>query len=237
MIKRAVILCGGKGKRLKPFTTVFPKSLMPIGELPILEIVIKQLSKFKFNHITLAVNHQARMIETFFGDGSKWNVKIDYSLESKELSTMGPLRLINDLPENFLVMNADVLTDLNFKNFFDAHVKNKNIFTISSHSRTENIDYGILEINSKSNLKKFSEKPNEKYLVSMGIYALNNTILNYIPKNRKFGFDDLMISLIKKKIKVSVKNHKRYWLDIGRPKDYSEAIEVFENHRKLFIDD
>ena len=237
MIRRAIILCGGKGKRLKPYTTVFPKSLMPIGEFSILEIVIKQLSKYQFNHITLAVNHQAKMIETFFGDGSRWNIKIDYSLEAKELSTMGPLKLINNLPENFLVMNSDILTDLNYKKFFDYHIKKKNLFTISSHNRIEKIDYGVLSADKKGFLKQFREKPNEEYLVSMGVYALNKGMLKFIPKNKKFGFDDLMEKLLKKNIRVSLKNHNKYWLDIGRPKDYSEAIEVFESHRKLFIDD
>ena len=121
MNKRAIILCGGKGKRLRPYTQIFPKSLMPIDEMPILEIVVRQLIKYKFDHITLAVNHQARMIESFFENGSKWNIKIDYSLEDKPLGTMGPLKLINDLPENFIVMNADILTDLNFDNFYKFH--------------------------------------------------------------------------------------------------------------------
>ena len=237
MIRRAIILCGGKGKRLKPYTTVFPKSLMPIGEISILEIVIKQLTKYQFNHITLAVNHQAKMIETFFGDGSRWNIKIDYSLEAKELSTMGPLKLINNLPENFLVLNSDILTDLNYKKFFDYHIKKKNLFTISSHNRIEKIDYGVLSTDKKGFLKQFREKPNEEYLVSMGVYALNKAILRFIPKNKKFGFDNLMEKLLKKNIRVSLKNHNKYWLDIGRPKDYSEAIEVFKSHRKLFIDD
>ena len=157
MSKRVIILCGGKGKRLKPYTTILPKPLMPIGDIPILEIVIRQLIKFKFNHITLAVNHQARMIESFFGNGSRWGAKIDYSLEDKELSTMGPLKLIKDLPNNFLVMNADVLTDLNYKKFFNYHLKNQNLFTISSHIRNEMIDYGVLIRGNKNNLKAFKE--------------------------------------------------------------------------------
>ena len=234
MIKRAIILCGGKGKRLRPYTYTFPKSLMPIGDQPILEIVIKQLIKYKFNHITLAVNHQARIIESFFGDGSKWNIKIDYSLEEKALSTMGPLRLINNLPEDFLVMNADILTNLNFRKLCEHHIKRKNLFTISSHTRIENIDYGVLLCNRKSELINFKEKPNEKFKVSMGIYVINKKILRYIPKNKKFGFDDLMIKLINKKIKVNVKNHDKYWLDIGRPSDYQEAANIFMKNKNFF---
>tara|TARA_Y100001970_G_C14166181_1_gene821430 strand:+ start:951 stop:1664 length:714 start_codon:yes stop_codon:yes gene_type:complete len=237
MTNRAIILCGGKGKRLRPYTNIFPKPLMPIGEFPILEIVIKKLRKHNFKHITLAVNHQAKMIESFFGNGSKWNIKIDYSLESKELGTMGPLKLINDLPENFLVMNADILTDLNFNNFLNYHKKNKNNFTVSSHTRVENIDYGVLICNKKSELIQFEEKPNEKFNVSMGVYAINRGILKLIPKNKKFGFDSLMLEMLKKNIKVKVKKHNNYWLDIGRPSDYQRATEVFLENKKLFIDD
>lgn len=234
MIKRAIILCGGKGKRLRPYTHIFPKSLMPIGDVPILEIVIKKLIKFNFNHITLAVNHQAKMIESFFGNGSKWNIKVDYSRENKILGTMGPLKLIEDLPENFLVMNADVLTDLDLNKFLNYHRIKKNNFTISSHTRVENIDYGVLICNKKSRLVKFQEKPNEKYNVSMGIYAINKKILNYIPNNKKFGFDDLMIKLLKKNIKVDVKPHNKFWLDIGRPSDYQQALEIFAKNKKFF---
>ena len=123
MTKRAIILAGGKGARLRPYTVVLPKPLMPVGEYPVLEIIIRQLAFHGFDHITLTVNHQAEIIKAFFGDGSKWNLKIDYSFEDKPLSTMGPLTLINDLPENFLVMNGDVITDLNFSQFYDNHVQ------------------------------------------------------------------------------------------------------------------
>ncbi len=237
MSKRVIILCGGKGKRLKPYTTILPKPLMPIGDIPILEIVIRQLIKFKFNHITLAVNHQARMIESFFGNGSRWGAKIDYSLEDKELSTMGPLKLIKDLPNNFLVMNADVLTDLNYKKFFNYHLKNQNLFTISSHIRNEMIDYGVLIRGNKNNLKAFKEKPVEEFMVSMGIYAVNKKILDFIPKNKKFGFDNLMNKLLSKRINISFKIHNKSWLDIGRPEDYLKATEIFQKKKKSFIND
>ncbi len=131
MSKRAIILAGGKGTRLKPYTIVLPKPLVPIGETPILEIIIKQLIRHGFTHITLTVNHMEDIIKAFFGDGSKWNINIDYSLEDKPLSTMGPLKLIDDLPNDFLIMNGDILTDLNFGEFYNNHIENNNIFTIS----------------------------------------------------------------------------------------------------------
>ena len=132
MSKRAIILAGGKGKRLRPYTLVLPKPLMPIGEYPILEVVVRQLIASGFDHITMALNHQANIIKAFFGDGSKWNIKIDYSLETQPLGTMGPLRLIEDLPENFLIMNGDVLSDLDYGKFYDNHVASGEIFSISA---------------------------------------------------------------------------------------------------------
>ena len=132
MGKRAIILAGGKGTRLKPYTISLPKPLVPLDETPILEVIIMQLKKAGFDHITLAVNHMSEIIKDFCEDGSKWSIKIDYSLETKPLSTMGPLKLINNLPENFLVMNGDILTNLDFKSFYENHVSEKKIFTISS---------------------------------------------------------------------------------------------------------
>ena len=130
MSKRAIILAGGKGTRLKPYTVSLPKPLVPIGEMPILEIIILQLARSGFDHITLTVNHLADIIRAFCGDGSKWGIKIDYSLEDKPLSTMGPLKLISDLPDNFLIMNGDVLTDLDFGQFYDEHVNAGSIITV-----------------------------------------------------------------------------------------------------------
>src|SRR5690606_5708910 len=145
MSKRAVILAGGRGTRLKPYTVVLPKPLMPIGDYPILEVVVRQLTRCGFDHITLAVNHQAELIKAFFGDGHRWGLNIDYSLEDQPLATMGPLKLISDLPQDFLVMNGDILTDMDFGKFHDEHVNQGNLFTISSYRREHGIDYGVLE--------------------------------------------------------------------------------------------
>jgi NDP-sugar pyrophosphorylase family protein len=127
MTKRAVILAGGKGTRLRPYTVVLPKPMMPIGEYTILEVVIRQLARHGFDRITLAVNHQAELFKAFFGDGSKWHVRIDYSLEDRPLGTMGPLRLIRDLPAHFLVMNGDILTDLNYA-FHLKHARRTTVY-------------------------------------------------------------------------------------------------------------
>ena len=233
MSKRAIILAGGKGTRLKPFTIALPKPLVPIGEMPILEIIIRQLKNFGFDHITITINHHAEMIKTFFGDGKKWNLKIDYSLEDKPLSTMGPLSLINDLPDNFLIMNGDILTDLDLKNFYNDHIKRKSNFTIGAYKRLEKVEYGVLHSTEKSELIMFEEKPINEYLVSMGIYMMSKNNLAYIPQNTFFGFDHLMNTLIDRKLLPYIYEFDGYWLDIGRPDDYEKAIN--DNEIKSFI--
>ncbi|WP_061206637.1 sugar phosphate nucleotidyltransferase [Leptospira santarosai] len=237
MSKRAIILAGGKGTRLRPYTTVLPKPLMPIGEYPILEVIVKQLVSSGFTHITMAVNHQAQLVQAFFQDGSKWNTKIDYSLENKPLGTMGPLKLISDLPSDFLVMNGDVLTDIDFSAFYKMHVESKSIFTISSKKRKQLIDYGVLETDGRGLLIGFREKPAQDYEVSMGVYMVNQAALDFIPKDSIFGFDHLMLKLIEINRPISVLPHEGYWLDIGRPDDYERAIDEFETMKDTLFHD
>jgi NDP-sugar pyrophosphorylase family protein len=237
MSKHAVVLAGGKGTRLRPYTVVLPKPLMPIGDYPILEVIVRQLVQHGFTHITLAVNHQAELIKAFFGNGVKWNIAIDYSLEDQPLSTMGPLKLIPDLPENFLVMNGDILTDLSFGDFYRKHVDDKRLFTISSHKREQLIDYGVLEMDDSNNLIGFVEKPRTNYEVSMGIYMVNRKIIEFIPENIPYGFDSLMLDLLNAKYDVAVQSYDGHWLDIGRPDDYMEAIEQFDSMKDHFIND
>lgn len=232
--KRAVILAGGKGTRLRPYTVVLPKPLMPIGDFPILEVVVRQLFKNGFGHITMAVNHQAELIRAFFGDGTKWSVKIDYSQENEPLGTMGPLKLIHDLPENFLIMNGDILTDLDFGGFHDEHVRDERLFTISAHERLQKVDYGVLKSEEGGRLVGFIEKPSTAYQVSMGIYMANRKVLDHIPRSA-YGFDSLMLDLIAKNQSVIVRPHGGYWLDIGRPDDYMQAIEEFDKLKHQLI--
>lgn len=222
--KRAVVLAGGKGTRLRPYTIAFPKPLMPIGEYPILEVVIRQLRRHGFGHVTLAVNHQAELLRAFCGDGAKWDLHIDYSLESKPLGTMGPLKLIRDLPEHFLVMNGDVLSDLDFGAFYDAHVRDGRLFTISAARRAQSIDYGVLHVEGES-LVGFEEKPVVPYLVSMGVYAMSRRATECIPENAPYGFDQLMLEFLRRGERVQVEPFAGYWLDIGRPDDYQRAVD------------
>lgn len=233
--KRAIILAGGKGTRLRPYTVVLPKPLMPIGDYPILEVIIRQLVYCGFTHITMAVNHQAELIQAFFGDGSKWGIKIDYSLEDKPLSTMAPLKLIKDLPENFLVMNGDILTDLDFGTFYKNHTSNKNVFTVCSYQREIKSEFGVLEVNDQHVLTGFKEKPITYYDVSMGIYMVSKNAVDYIPENTFYGFDHLMLDLINDNNNAKVEKFSGYWLDIGRPDDYMQAIEEFDKLKDKFL--
>ncbi len=233
--RRAVILAGGEGTRLRPYTVVLPKPLMPIGEYPILEVIVRQLVQSGFDHITLAVNHQAEIIKAFFQNGERWGIRIDYSLEDQPLGTMGPLRLVHDLPKHFLVMNGDILTDLDYTQFHDSHVSEDRIFTISSMRREHWIDYGVLDTDTSGLLCGFREKPGMAYEVSMGVYMVSARALQYIPVGRSYGFDNLMLDLLKVQSPATVRSFLGYWLDIGRPDDYATAIDVFERDRSRFL--
>ena len=234
MSKRAIILAGGKGTRLHPYTVVLPKPLMPIGEFPILEVIVKQLAISGFSHITMAVNHQAEIIKAFFMDGRKWGIHIDYSLEYKALGTMGPLKLIKDLPDDFLVMNGDILTDINYSDFYDTHVQHNEIFTISSYVREQVVDYGVIEA-VDDYLIRLEEKPRLNYEVSMGVYMVSKRAVNFVPVDIAYGFDHMMDDLVVAKEKISVRKFSGYWLDIGRPDDYIQAIDEFESMRSTFL--
>jgi len=235
MSKRAIILAGGRGTRLRPYTVVLPKPLMPIGDYPILEVLVRQLSYYGFDHLTMAVNHQANIIQAFFGNGEKWGVTIDYSLESKPLGTMGPLKLIKDLPPNFLVMNGDILTDLDFNELYESHINEDNLFTVACHQHELYSELGVLDIGPFGKLQGFREKPVFKLDVSMGIYAVNKNVLQNIPPRKKYGFDHLMLDLIKAKRPATVKKYDCYWLDIGRLDDYTTAIDEFEELKGRFL--
>ena len=223
-MSRAVILAGGRGTRLHPFTISLPKPLMPIVDQPILEVIIRQLAAAGFNHITLAVNHQADLLKAYFTDGSRWHVKIDYSLELEPLGTVGPLRLIPDLPEYFLVMNGDVLSDIGFGALLAKHGAKDQLMTVAASARQQPIDFGVLTV-SNGVIKGFQEKPSIPYNVSMGIYCLSRRILDEIPTSQPFGFDQLVLKLLAAGTQIHVEFHPGYWLDIGRPDDYQRAIE------------
>ncbi|MHA1143821.1 MAG: nucleotidyltransferase family protein [Candidatus Helarchaeota archaeon] len=226
---KAVILAGGRGTRLKPYTVVFPKPLVPIGDKPILEILIKQLVKFGIKDFIFATGHLAELIKAFFNDGSKFGVKIKYSKEDTPLGTVGPLSKLGDqLTETFIVMNGDVLTDLDFNALIKFHEKSKAIATIALHERTVKIDYGVIELDDAKKLINYSEKPSINYRVSMGIYVFEPKILKYIPEGEYYDLPDLILKLINSGEIVKGYKYDGYWLDIGRPDDYERAQEEFD---------
>ncbi|MCZ7393811.1 MAG: sugar phosphate nucleotidyltransferase [Candidatus Methanoperedens sp.] len=220
---KAVILAGGKGTRLKPFTTVFPKPLMPIDDKPIIEIVIRQLKSCGINEIIMAVGHLSELIMAFLGDGSKYGVKIKYSREDIPLGTVGGLGLIkNELKETFLMMNGDVLTTLNYSELVNFHKRNGAVATIALNKRYVKIDFGVVEL-EESTISKYIEKPSIDYLVSMGVYVFEPRVLEYIKLNTYLDFPDLIKKLISNGETVKGYVYDGYWLDIGRPDDYEKA--------------
>jgi len=231
---QAVILAGGKGTRLKPFTTNFPKPLVPIGDLPILEVVLRQLKYYGFTDVVLAVNHLAELIMTFCGNGNKLGLNISYSMEDKELGTAGPLAIINKLEDNFLVMNGDLLTTLDYGALFKYHIQNCNDSTISVYKKEVKIDLGVLEV-EEDNFRDYIEKPVYNFDVSMGIYIFNKSVLDAIPKGEKMDMPGLILELKKQNRKIRCYRGDYYWLDIGRVDDYETAVEIFSERKKEFL--
>jgi NDP-mannose synthase len=227
----AVILAGGKGTRLKPYTTVLPKPLMPIGDMPILEVVLRQLKAAGFLNVTMAVGYLAELLKAFFGNGEKFGLNINYSFEEKPLGTIGPLKLIDNLPETFLTMNGDILTDLKFNDLINFHRKKQAALTIATYKRQVKVDYGVLEVSHSGFLNNYIEKPNLDYLVSMGIYIIQKEVLKYVPKGEYFDLPQLVQKLIQEGEPVASYPFDGYWLDIGRHDDYAVAIEEFEQRR------
>ena len=218
---------------MRPYTVAIPKPLVPLGEEPILGIIIRQLKKSGFTRITIAVNHMADIIMAYAGDGSRWGVAIDYSRENKPLHTIGPLTLINDLPEHFLVMNGDTLTDINYGKFLRAHIKRGCDISVAAKKRETKIDFGVLEVDTKQYLSGFKEKPTFNSYMAVGVNCFSRAIIRTFPKGKRYGFDDLMYKSLRNKKKVWVHPHKGFWLDIGRPEDYQYAEEHFEEIKKI----
>lgn len=225
---RAVILAGGKGTRLRPFTTSFPKPLLPVGEMPILEIVMHQLRGAGVNHVTVAVGHLAALIMSYFGDGSNFGLDIDYSIEPEPLGTAGPLRLVRDLSEPFLVLNGDLLTDLDFVAMVDFHRAKAALATVGVYRRKVQIDLGVVELSEESAILRYIEKPTHEFLVSMGVYVFDPEVLRDIPELGRFDLPDLVAALVQRGPTVLGYQHAGYWLDIGRPDDYQRAQDDYE---------
>ena len=232
---KAVILAGGKGRRLAPYTAVLPKPLMPIGDVPILEVVIRQLRHAGFEDITLAVGYLAELLVAYFGDGSKLGVRIHYSREEQPLGTAGPLGLLDRWNEPFLVMNGDLLTTLNYRLMWDHHHLNSAIATLATYQRDVTIDLGVIETDEGGWVQNYIEKPTYHYTVSSGVYVFAPKALEYIPRGEHMDLPDLILKLLAAGHQIATYPFDGYWLDIGRQDDYELAISEFEHHRDRFL--
>jgi NDP-sugar pyrophosphorylase family protein len=222
----AVIMAGGKGVRLRPYTTALPKPLVPIGdEHAIAEIILQQLASYGFTSATLAINHLGQLIRAFVGDGSRWGIDIDYVEEDVPLSTVGPLFNMRDrLPDHFLVMNGDILTDLDYGNLLRTHIMSGTPLTVATARRTAKIDFGVLDVDdTDAVIVGYHEKPSLDYRVSMGVYGMSRSTIASYPAGLALGFDQLVLDLLEQGRRPACHDFSGYWLDIGRPDDYDEA--------------
>lgn len=232
---KAVVLAGGKGARLAPYTRVFPKPMMPIGDKAILEILLEQMRRAGVDEVTLTVGHLAGLMRAFFQDGAHLGLKIRYSYETHPLGTAGPLALIEGLDETFLVTNGDVLTTLDLADLIRFHKANGGLATIAAHHRQVKIDLGVLETNGDHSLTGYVEKPTLSYQVSMGLYVFEPEVLRYIPAGDYLDFPDLVKILLADGRRVVAYPFDGYWQDLGRPDDYEQAAQDFETMRAQFL--
>jgi NDP-sugar pyrophosphorylase family protein len=225
---KAVVLAGGKGARLAPYTTILPKPLMPIGDLPILEILLRQMKRAGVEEVVLAVGHLAGLLRAFFQDGERFGLRIRYSYEDEPLGTAGPLPLIEGLDDTFLVTNGDVLTTLDLRTLIEFHRQSHAIATIAMHARKVRIDLGVIQCNGSNEITGYVEKPTYEFHVSMGIYVFEPRVLSYIAHNQYLDFPDLVLRLIQHGERVVGYPFDGYWQDLGRPEDYEQAVQEFE---------
>ncbi len=232
---RAFILAGGKGTRLRPLTLNFPKPLVPVGDMPILEVVVRQLAAAGFTRITISTGYLAELIEAYFSDGAKWGVSIDYVREVTPLSTAGPLRLVDDLPQHMLVMNGDVLTDVDYAALVHEHIESGASATVATKTRDAKIDFGVVEANDDGWLERWVEKPTYSFEVSMGVYVVSREAVALIDDNEALGMPDLLVRIVDGGGRVLCRRCDCYWLDIGRVDDYETAQADFAANRDRLV--
>lgn len=230
---KAVIQAGGKGTRLAPYTLVLPKPMMPVGDQPVIEILLKWLRRNSVEDVYITTGHLAHLLMAFCQDGSQWDMKINYCQEPEPLGTVGALQLIKDyLTETFLMLNGDLITDLDLMAFKKSHAESGAPLTIATTLKSIDIDLGVLDTED-GRVVAFREKPTMSMEVSMGLYIMNPEILEFIPKGVPFGFDNLMYALLDRDIPVNTFRHEGRWMDIGRVDDFTKAQDEWAEHHQM----
>ncbi len=234
---KAIVLAGGKGSRLAPYTKILPKPLMPIGDMPILEIIVRKMKQAGIEDVILAVGHLSELLRAFFMNGERFGLRISYSCENQPLGTAGPLSLVGGLDETFVVTNGDVLTSLKFKSLLEFHKRMGGVATIAMHNRQVKINLGVIQSNGGGQIVGYIEKPIYNFQVSMGIYVFEPKVLSYIDRNQYLDFPDLVQSLIIHREPVFSFPFDGYWEDLGNPEDYARAVEEFDKLRPQILED
>ena len=231
----AVIQAGGKGTRLRPYTLVMPKPLMPVGDEPVLLILLKWLRKWGIKESIITTGYLGHLIRALCECNKNMDMKISYSQEPEPLGTVGALRLLDGkLVDTFVTVNGDLICDLDLQAFISFHKECRGLLTVAVTQKNVNIDLGVMDC-EQNLISKFREKPVLKFKVSMGIYCMEPDILNLIPKGMPFGFDDLVHEMLRTKLPVHVYEHNGFWMDIGRKEDFEIAQKVFLKEHKSRI--
>jgi NDP-sugar pyrophosphorylase family protein len=236
---RAVILAGGKGTRLAPYTASFPKPLVPLGDVPILEILINRLLQYGITDITLNLGHLAELIKAYMQHRRCLSDRctLHYVDEDQPTGTAGSLALVPMLDKTFLVMNGDLLTNLDFHALVEFHRAQNAVLSIAVQKREVKIDLGVIEFNGGCTVKRYLEKPKSTHNVSMGIYVYEPRVLQYIKPGQYLDFPDLVVKLLEAKERVCAYASDCVWLDIGRPDDYAQAQQLFVDRKNDFIEE
>jgi NDP-sugar pyrophosphorylase family protein len=237
VVTQAVIMAGGKGTRLHPYSALFPKPLMPLGDMPVLELLLRRMKRAGVTDVILAVNHLRHLIEAFFGDGSKLGLRIRYSDEDKPLGTAGALgNMIDELDETFIVSNGDLLTSMDMEAMARQHLDTRCDASIGVFERENKIDFGLIEFDAEKRLSAYREKPTSMYFVSMGIYMLQREAVRpCIVSGEYLDMPTLLLKMCAAKADVRCYHDECIWLDIGRPDDFALAQSMFESNRNLFL--
>ncbi len=234
---KAILLAGGKGTRLHPFSATLPKPLMPLGDMPILELLMRQLRSFGVTDVVLAVNHLRHLIEAFFGDGSRFGLNVTYSIEDRPLGTAGPIAaVIDQMSDDFILANGDLLTTLDVGRMVQAHRATGAEATVGVYERELKIDFGLVDVDERMRLLGYTEKPTYKHLVSMGIYVLKrDAIAEHLRTGESIDMPDVIRAMVGRARNVQCHRQDCFWLDIGRPDDFALAQRLYDEEPDRFL--